>query len=88
MQSTINDLRKVIALSDLPEEHLQWLAERVESTEYEDGEVAVRKGDPADSMMFLGSGFAFYMILTDSRFYHNFQMIPPPWVSGCFHIQE
>jgi signal transduction histidine kinase len=75
MQSTINELRKVIALSDLPEEHLQWLAERVESTEYEDGEVAVRKGDPVDSMMFLAEGsFAFYMDVGGQQvFYHNFQ---------------
>jgi hypothetical protein len=43
---TIEDLRKVIVLNDLPEEHLKWLAERVEYDEYDDGDLMTRKNDP------------------------------------------
>ncbi len=76
MQSEIiNDLKKVIALQDLPEEHLEWLADRVEYKECEDGEVAVKKGDPAEVMWFIPEGrFDFYMDINGQQvYYYNFQ---------------
>jgi len=59
---TINDLKKVIVLSDLPDEHLQWIAERSIYVEYDDGAVVVKTGEPAEYMLFLVEGIlAFYM---------------------------
>ncbi len=71
----INDLKKVTALQDLPEEHLQWLADRVEYEEFEDGAVAVKKGDPMDIMWFIPEGrFDFYMDVNGQQvYYYNFQ---------------
>ena len=73
--NVIEDLRKVIALSDLPDEHLKWLADRVEYNEYEDGEVMIRKDDPADVMWFIPEGkFDFYMDVNGQQvYYYNFQ---------------
>ena len=34
---TVEDLKKVIALSDLPDEHAQWILDRAEYVELEDG---------------------------------------------------
>lgn len=76
MQSDIiNDLRKVFALNDLPDEHLLWLSERVERHEYEDGAVMIKKDDPADVMWFIPDGrFDFYMDVNGQQvLYYNFQ---------------
>ena len=45
---TIDDLRKVIALSDLPEEHLQWIFDRAVYQEFADGTQISKKGDSID----------------------------------------
>ena len=72
---TVENLRHIIALSDLPDEHLQWLAERVEYAEYEDGAQMIKKGDPADVMWFILEGrFDFYMDVNGQQvYYYNFQ---------------
>jgi signal transduction histidine kinase len=74
-QGTIDDLRKVIALSDIPEEHLKWLAERVDYDEYEDGAVMIKKDDPAINMWFIPDGrFDFYLDVNGQQvLYYNFQ---------------
>ena len=63
MQSaTINELKKVIALSDLPDEHLQWIFDHSFYTEYEDGGVIMKTGEVAEYMMFIvEGGISFYM---------------------------
>jgi signal transduction histidine kinase len=73
--NVIEDLKKVIGLSDLPEEHLKWLADRVEYYEYEDGELMIKKGDPADVMWFIPEGrFDFYLDVNGQQvYYYNFQ---------------
>lgn len=76
MQSIpITDLKKIIALSDLPDELLQWLSERVEYHEYEDGAVMIKKGDPADVMWFISEGgFDFFMDVNGQQvYYYKFQ---------------
>src|SRR5215831_9951628 len=72
---TIEELRKVIALSDLPDEHLQWLLERVECHEYEDGDVMMKFGAPAEIMWFIPGGrFDFYMNVNGRQVhYYTFQ---------------
>lgn len=59
---TIEDLRKVTALQDLPEEHLKWILERGEYGEFEDGELMFKTGDPIEFMTFILEGKGdFYM---------------------------
>lgn len=43
-----NDLRKIGVFSDLPQEHLVWLAEKFEDIRLAPGDVFIRKGDSAD----------------------------------------
>jgi signal transduction histidine kinase len=71
----IKELKKIVALSDLPDEHLQWIADRLEYDEYEDGAVMIKKGDPADIMWFISDGrFDFYMDVNGQQvYYYNFQ---------------
>jgi hypothetical protein len=61
-RATIEELKKVIGLSDLPAEHLQWILEHSDYLEYEDGSVVVRTGDvPEFMMMIMEGGVSFYM---------------------------
>ncbi|MFI5219424.1 MAG: ATP-binding protein [Bacteroidia bacterium] len=61
-KGTIEDLRKVIALSDLPDEHLQWICDRSEYEEFEDGHLLFKTGDAIDVMWFIFEGkIEFYM---------------------------
>ncbi|TKK72043.1 GHKL domain-containing protein [Ilyomonas limi] len=58
---TVEDLKKIIALSDLPDEHLQWILDRSEYTEYEDGTQIKKTGDEADVMIITLEGkISFY----------------------------
>lgn len=36
---TIEELKKVIVLSNLPDEHLKWILNHSESVEYEEGKI-------------------------------------------------
>jgi len=59
---TIEDLRKVVAFSDLPDEHLQWIMDHSEYGEYEDGTLIVKFGEPAEVMWILLEGkVTFYL---------------------------
>ncbi|MFI5212317.1 MAG: ATP-binding protein, partial [Ignavibacteria bacterium] len=71
----IDDLRNIIALSDLPDEHLQWLADRMEYREFEDGEAVLKKGEAIDSLWLIAKGkFDFYMDVNGQQiFYYSFQ---------------
>src|SRR3954468_7171772 len=62
MQSpTIEELKKVIALSDLPDKQLQWILDRSEYSEYEDGTQIKKTGDEADVMIIILEGkISFY----------------------------
>jgi signal-transduction protein with cAMP-binding, CBS, and nucleotidyltransferase domain len=75
VQININELRKVIALSELPDEHLQWIAQRAEYKEFEDGDEMYKKGDPAEVMWFTPEGrIDFYMDVNGQKvFYYRFQ---------------
>jgi signal transduction histidine kinase len=71
----IEDLKKVLVLSDLPEEHIKWIAERVEYRELQDGELSTKKDDPADVMWLIPEGrLDFYMDINGRQvFYYAFQ---------------
>lgn len=75
IQNIIDDLKKVIALKGLPDEHIRWIAERVELNEYEDGLLMYKKGEPIDVMWFIAEGgFDFFMDVNGQQvLYYNFQ---------------
>jgi CRP-like cAMP-binding protein len=50
---TIEELKKVVALKGLPDEHLKWILDHSEGMEYDDGEVVAKTGDPAEWMFFI-----------------------------------
>ena len=70
--STFQDLKKVTALSELTDEQLQWLADRVESHEYDDGSVMVKTGDPIDVMWLVPEGrIEFYMDVNGQQVHYT-----------------
>ena len=59
---TTAELKNVVALSELPEDHLQWILDRSEYEEFEDGGLVTKYGDPADKMWIAVEGkVSFYM---------------------------
>ncbi len=72
---TIHELKNVIALRDLPDEHLTWILEHSEYVEYEDGALMYKTGDTADFMAFLLEGkLDFYMDVNGKLvFYISFE---------------
>jgi signal transduction histidine kinase len=68
---TTTELRKVIALSDLPEEHLQWILDRSEVHEFDDGTLIFDYGAPADYMFINIEGeVSFYMNVNGTKVYY------------------
>jgi signal-transduction protein with cAMP-binding, CBS, and nucleotidyltransferase domain len=58
----IEDLKKIIAFSHLPDEHLQWIIDRSDYFEYKDGDIIAKYGEPADVMWIALQGkVTFYM---------------------------
>jgi signal transduction histidine kinase len=72
MQSvTIEDLRNVVALKDLPDEHLQWILNHSEYHEYADGDIIAKYGEPAEIMWIsLAGKVAFYMYINGRQVYY------------------
>ena len=70
----IEELKKVIALSDLSDEHLQWILDHSEVMEYEDGELVARTGEVAEWMYIIVEGkIDFYMNVNGNLvFYYHF----------------
>ena len=71
---TIEELKKVIALSELSEEDLQWILDHSTTMEYEDGELVGKTGQPAEWMFILVEGsIDFYMDVNGKLvFYYHF----------------
>ena len=68
---TIDELKKVIALNDLPDEHLQWILDHSESLEYEEGDVVAKTGEPAVWMFFIIEGkIDYYMNVNGKLVYY------------------
>ncbi|GAA4462559.1 ATP-binding protein [Nibrella saemangeumensis] len=53
---SVDDIRKIIALSDLPDEHLQWILDHSEYSTYEDGTQLKKTGDEADVLIMILEG--------------------------------
>ena len=68
---TIAELKTVKALSDLPDEHLQWILDHSQYEEYEDGCPILRSGEPTTRMMFILEGtIAFYKDVNGREVYY------------------
>jgi signal transduction histidine kinase len=74
-EKSIDDLSKVIALHDLPDEQIRWIYDRAEYTEFVDGDLIFKKGDPAEYLWLIPEGrFDFYMDVNGQEvLYFNFQ---------------
>jgi signal transduction histidine kinase len=69
--TTIEELKKVIAFRDLPDEHLEWILAHSEYIEFEDGDVMYKTGDPIDEMSIVLEGkFHFYMNVNGQLIYY------------------
>jgi len=68
---TIDELKKIIALQDLPNEHLEWILSHSEYYEHDDGEAITKTGDPIDVMWMLLEGKVdFYMNVNGQLVYY------------------
>ncbi len=69
---TIEELKKVNALKELPDEHLQWILDRSVYEERKDGDVVVKTGEPIDEMFFFLEGkMNFYMDVNGQLVYYH-----------------
>jgi len=70
-ETTTTELRKIICLSDLPEEHLQWLIDHGEVSEYNDGDLIYKTNDPIDELVLVIEGKShFYMDVSGKLVYY------------------
>ena len=66
----IEDLKNIIALSDLPIEHLQWILDHSEYQEYADGDLIAKFGEPAEVMWISPGKVAFYMYINGRQVHY------------------
>ena len=79
---TTEELKKVIALSDLPEAHLQWLIDHSEYVEFEEGDIIMKTGEAADNMIMAMDGeISFYMDV-NGKLVHYFTFGNEPTTGG------
>lgn len=68
---SIDDLRQVIALRGLPDEHLQWILERATYEEHKDGTLLSKTGDPIDFLWLIAEGRGkFYLDINGKLVYY------------------
>lgn len=68
---TFEELREIHALSELPDEHLQWLLDHSVYQEFEDGALIGKYGEAAENMWFLLEGkVTFYMNVNGRLVYY------------------
>ena len=68
---TIDELKNVIALRDLPDEHLRWILAHTDYEEYEDGDIIYKTGDPINVMWIILEGkIDFYLNINGRLVYY------------------
>jgi signal transduction histidine kinase len=66
-----NDLKHLLALAELPDEHLQWIIDHSEYQEFNDGDLVAKYGEPAEVMWIALEGkVAFYMYINGRQVYY------------------
>ena len=69
---TINELKKVMALNGLPDEHLHWILEHSEPFEFEEGDVVAKTGESAEWMFILAEGKIDYYMNVNGKLVYYF----------------
>ena len=69
---TTDELKTVIALNDLPVEHLQWILDHSEYREYEDGSLIMKTGEPAEVMIIILEGRVNFYLDVNGRLVYYF----------------
>ena len=69
---TLEELRTVYVLKDLPDEHLQWLLDHSRYYEMEDGECLMKTGEPIDEMMLIVEGKLSFFMDVNGQLVHYF----------------
>lgn len=65
------DIKHIVALEDLPDEHLQWIIDHCDYREYADGDIIGKYGEEAEIMWFALAGkVTFYMYLNGRQVYY------------------
>jgi signal transduction histidine kinase len=68
---TIEDLKNIVALKELPDEHLQWILDHSEYHVYADGDLIAKYGDVAEIMWIALSGkVTYYMYINGRQVYY------------------
>lgn len=69
---SIEELKTVVAVRDLPEDLLQWILDHTEYHEFEDGVLIRKFGDPANEMYIIVEGsLNFYMDVNGRQVYYS-----------------
>jgi signal transduction histidine kinase len=71
-QPTIDELRTVIALRDLPVQHLHWILNNSEYQEHEDGALLSKTGDPTDYLWMIIEGKVNFYMDVNGRLIHYY----------------
>src|SRR5688572_23730916 len=71
-KGTIEDLAKVAALKGLPAEHLQWIYDRADYLEYEDGDLLFKMGAPIDVLWLMFEGKVDFYMGVSGKLVHYF----------------
>jgi hypothetical protein len=68
---SIEELRKIIALRDLPDEHLKWILDNTDYMEYDDGDAIYKTGETIEQMAIILEGkINFYMNVSGRLVYY------------------
>ncbi len=72
---SIEELKKIIALQNLPDEHLNWILAHSVYKEYEDGDIIFKTGDIIDEMSIILEGKIYFYMNINGRlvYYFNFE---------------
>jgi signal transduction histidine kinase len=72
---TINEMKNVFALSDLADEHRQWILDHSDVVEFEEGDSVGTTGEPAEHMFIIIEGKVDFYMDVNGRlvFYNHFE---------------
>lgn len=77
----LKDLKAVSAFQELPEDHLQWLADRAEVLQLEAGDYLFRKGEPVDCMYLILEG-AIQLKMSQGNGFHDEMVMEKGAITG------
>ena len=88
---SIEELKTVVALRDVPEAHLRWILENGEHREYEEGTILTKTGDPIDELWLIIEGKGDFYLDVNGRLvlYYSLRIMKSQVVPAeCYPTQE